>query len=286
MKMYSSTSLVRWQSGEFQTDSDVLVAEEPLEIRVGGRPVSVTMRTPEHDIELAAGFLLSEGVVRRREDILRIRSCPRTNFGNSVDAVLDPEVRFAFESLTRHVFAASSCGLCGKATIDAIRTRLEPIADAARPQISAKVIAAMPDAMRRAQRAFDRTGGLHAAALFDETGRLLVVREDVGRHNAVDKILGHALLEGFFPLDRHVLVVSGRTSFEIMQKVLAGRIPVVAAVSAPSSLAVEFARANGQTLIGFLRGERMNIYSGHERLSCQPVADVHPAGSSLAEEGE
>jgi FdhD protein len=286
MKMYSSTSLVRWQSGEFQTDSDVLVAEEPLEIRVGGRPVSVTMRTPEHDIELAAGFLLSEGVVRRREDILQIRSCPRTNFGNSVDAVLDPDVRFAFESLTRHVFAASSCGLCGKATIDAIRTQLEPIADTGRPQISAEGIAAMPEAMRRAQRAFDRTGGLHAAALFDETGRLLVVREDVGRHNAVDKVLGHALLEGLFPLDRHVLVVSGRASFEIMQKALAGRIPIVAAVSAPSSLAVEFARANGQTLIGFLRGERMNIYCGHERLGCQPVAEVHSDGSSPAEQGE
>jgi FdhD protein len=270
MKMCSSTSVVRWRGGEFQAETDSLVAEEPLEIRVAGRPISVTMRTPEHDLELAAGFLLSEGVVRRREDILRIRSCPRTNFGNAVDVVLDPEVRFAFESLTRHVFAASSCGLCGKATIDAIRTRLEPIPEPQYPQLSAVAIAAMPEAMRKAQRTFDRTGGLHAAALFDETGRLLAVREDVGRHNAVDKVLGRALMEGLMPLERHVLVVSGRASFEIMQKALAGRIPVVAAVSAPSSLAVDFARANGQTLIGFLRDERMNIYSGHERLGCQP----------------
>jgi FdhD protein len=244
------------------------------------------MRTPEHDTELAAGFLLSEGVVRQREDILRIRSCPRTNSGNSIDVVLDPHVRFDFESLTRHVFAASSCGLCGKATIDAIRTRLEPIAEVDSPRVSAELIASMPETMRRAQRAFDRTGGLHAAALFDQTGRLLVVREDVGRHNAVDKVLGRALLEGLLPLERHVLVVSGRTSFEIMQKALAGRIPIVAAVSAPSSLAVEFARANKQTLIGFLREGRMNIYSGPERLGCQPVVEVHAEEASLSEEAE
>lgn len=285
-KMCTSTSLVRWHGGEFQTETDVLVAEEPLEIRVAGRPISVTMRTPEHDIELAAGFLLSEGVVRQREDILRIRSCPRTNSGNSVDAVLSPEVRFDFESLTRHVFAASSCGLCGKATIEAIRTRLEPIAETEHLQISADLIAAMPDSMRRSQRAFDRSGGLHAAALFDHTGRLLTVREDVGRHNAVDKVLGRALLEGLLPLERHVLVVSGRASFEIMQKALAGRIPIVAAVSAPSSLAVEFAQANRQTLIGFLRDGRMNIYSGHERLGCHPVAQIEAEGASLSEEGE
>jgi FdhD protein len=290
MRMLTSTSVVRFSNGDFQTQTDVVVAEEPLEIRVGGRPISVTMRTPEHDIELAAGFLLSEGVVRQREDILRIRSCPRTNSGNSIDVVLDPNVRFDFESLTRHVFAASSCGLCGKATIDAIRTRLDPIAEVDAPRVSAELIAAMPETMRRAQRAFDRTGGLHAAALFDETGRLLVVREDVGRHNAVDKVLGRALLEGLLPLERHVLVVSGRTSFEIMQKALAGRIPIVAAVSAPSSLAVEFARANRQTLIGFLREGRMNIYSGHERLGCQVIleagVEVHAEEASLFEEAD
>jgi FdhD protein len=290
MEMFTSTTLVRWQSGEFQTETDLLVAEEPLEIRVAGRPISVTMRTPGHDIELAAGFLLSEGVMRQREDVLRIRSCPRTNAGNSVDVVLSPEVRFDFESLTRHVFAASSCGLCGKATIDAIRTRLAPIAETEHPQVSADLIATMPEAMRRAQRTFDRTGGLHAAALFDQTGRLLVVREDVGRHNAVDKVLGRALLEGLLPLERHVLVVSGRSSFEIMQKALAGRIPIVAAVSAPSSLAVEFARANGQTLIGFLRDQRMNVYSGPERLGCQlgteAHGEVHAEEASLSEEAE
>jgi FdhD protein len=266
MQMFISTSVVRWNGGEVRTETDELVTEEPLEIRVGGRPISVTMRTPGHDIELAAGFLLSEGVVRRRDDILRIRSCPRVKCGNSVDVVLHPDVAVDFERLTRHVFAASSCGLCGKATIDAIRAQLDPLQVADLPHVSADVIATMPDVMRRTQKTFDRTGGLHAAALFDETGRLLVVHEDVGRHNAVDKVLGHALLNGLMPLDRHVLVVSGRSSFEIMQKSLAGRIPIVAAVSAPSSLAVEFARANGQTLIGFLRGKRMNVYSGHVRV--------------------
>jgi FdhD protein len=266
MQMFTSMSVVRWNDGEVRPEIDELVLEEPLEIRVDGRPISVTMRTPGHDIELAGGFLLAEGVVRRRDDILRIRSCPRVNSGNSVEVVLHPDVPLDFEKLTRHVFAASSCGLCGKATIDAIRAQLDPLEVAGLPHVSAEVIAAMPDAMRRTQKTFERTGGLHAAALFDEAGRLLVVHEDVGRHNAVDKVLGHALLNDLLPLDRHVLVVSGRLSFEIMQKSLAGRIPIVAAVSAPSSLAVEFARANGQTLIGFLRGKRMNVYSCHVRV--------------------
>jgi FdhD protein len=264
MQMFTSTSLVRWNGSNVRTEMDELVAEEPLEIRVGGRAISVTMRTPDHDAELAAGFLLSEGVVRRPQDIRRIHSCARAN--NLVNVVLDPLVPVEFEKLTRHVFASSSCGLCGKATIKAIRAQFEPLGDSAAPHISASVIASMPDVMRKSQTTFDRTGGLHAAALFDEEGRLLVVREDVGRHNAVDKVLGHALLNDMLPLSRHLLIVSGRSSFEIMQKALAGRIPIVAAVSAPSSLAVEFAKENGQTLIGFLRDRRMNVYSGHARV--------------------
>jgi FdhD protein len=283
MQMFTSTSVVRWNGGEPRTETDELVAEEPLEIRVGGRAMSVTMRTAGLDIELAAGFLLSEGVVRRREDILRIRSCPRVKSGNSVEVTLHPDVPIDFEKLTRHVFAASSCGLCGKATIDAIRAQLDPLDDADVPHVSAEVIAAMPDVMRRTQKTFDRTGGLHAAALFDEAGRLLVVHEDVGRHNAVDKVLGHALLNDLLPLNRHVLVVSGRSSFEIMQKALAGRIPIVAAVSAPSSLAVEFARANGQTLIGFLRGKRMNVYSGHARVEYGKSVELPAMGNGLIE---
>lgn len=266
MQMFTPTSLVRWNEGEASTVTDELVAEEPLEIRVCGRAISVTMRTPEHDAELAAGFLLSEGVVRRREDILRIQSCGPTQCGNRVNVILQAGVSVGFEKLTRHVFAASSCGLCGKATISAIRTQFDPIADSESPHFSAALIASMPGIMRRTQETFDRTGGLHAAALFDESGRLLVVREDVGRHNAVDKVLGHSLSNGLLPLSRHVLVVSGRSSFEIMQKALAGRIPIVAAVSAPSSLAVDFAKENNQTLIGFLRDARMNVYCGHARI--------------------
>jgi FdhD protein len=279
MQMFTSRPLSRWNGNEVRTEMDQLVAEEPLEIRVSGRPVSVTMRTPGHDADLAAGFLLSEAVVRRHGDILRIHCCARS--GNQVNVQLDPHVTVRFDKLTRHVFAASSCGVCGKATIEAIRAQLEPIADAESLQIPAEVIAAMPDTMRKAQTAFDRTGGLHAAALFDEHGRLLVVREDVGRHNAVDKVLGHAFLNDLLPLSRHVLVVSGRSSFEIMQKALAGQIPIVAAVSAPSSLAVDFARENGQTLIGFLRNHRMNVYCGESRVRYSPsnesAADVEPA---------
>jgi FdhD protein len=250
-----------------------LVAEEPLEIRVDGRAVSVTMRTPDQDVELAAGFLLSEGVVKQRRDIRTIKACARNQQGNTVSVQLDPAVRFEFEKLTRHVFAASSCGMCGKATIAAIRAQLDPISDLETPRIAATLLASLPATMRITQKTFDRTGGLHAAALFDENGNLVVVREDVGRHNAVDKVLGHALLNDLLPLSRHILVVSGRSSFEIVQKALAGRIPIVAAVSAPSSLAVDFAKENGQTLIGFLRDNRMNVYCGHARLDYGAALD-------------
>jgi FdhD protein len=262
----SAKMVLRWEGGALRDQPDELAEEEPLEIRVRGRAVSVTMRTPGHDEELAAGFLLSEGIVRRAQDIVRIEPCPRNEEGNLVNVVLAPEVPVDFEQLTRHVFASSSCGLCGKATIDAVRGRFEPVADGADAWVDVATIAAMPEAMHRAQTAFARTGGLHAAALYDTAGRLLVLREDVGRHNAVDKVLGHALMNGRGPLDRHVLLVSGRASFEIMQKALAGRVPIVAAVSAPSSLAVQFAEESNQTLIGFLREGRMNVYAHARRI--------------------
>lgn len=262
-------SVLRWEAGRLTRRPDELAAEEPLEIRVRGRAVSVTMRTPGHDDELAAGFLLTEGIVRGAGDILRIEPCGRNEEGNLLNVLLAPEVPVDFAQLTRHVFASSSCGLCGKATIDAVRAKLPPLNESAGAGVQAQgegripveTIAAMPEVMRRTQAAFDLTGGLHAAALFDFSGNLLVLREDVGRHNAVDKVLGHALLRGWHPLDRHVLLVSGRSSFEIMQKALAGRVPVVAAVSAPSGLAARFAEESGQTLVGFLRAGRMNVYA-------------------------
>jgi FdhD protein len=257
-------SVLRYDTGRVESGPDELAHEEPLEIRVRGRAISVTMRTPDHDKELAAGFLLSEGLIRSRDDILRIEACDRNEDGNLLNVVLAPHVAVDFDRLTRHVFASSSCGLCGKATIDALRNTFPAVESTARFDVS--VILQLPALMRSAQATFDRTGGLHAAALFDSTGHLLVLREDVGRHNAVDKVLGHALLEGLLPLDDHILLVSGRTSFEILQKALAGRLPLVAAVSAPSSLAVQFAQENGQTLVGFLRPQRMNVYSHANRI--------------------
>lgn len=252
--------VVRWDGQSITRDvADELATEEPLEIRVRGRAISVTMRTPGHDEELAVGFLLSEGIVRRSTDVLRVEPCGRDEGGNLLNVVLAPDVYVDFERLTRHVFASSSCGLCGKATIDAVRENLPPVTSDV--TVSADVLAAMPDVMRGVQETFGRTGGLHAAALFDADGKLLVAREDVGRHNAVDKVLGHALRHGPFPPDRHVLLVSGRSSFEIVQKALAAKVPVIASVSAPSSLAVRLADEGGQTLIGFLRGRRMNVYA-------------------------
>jgi FdhD protein len=262
--------IVRWDGEVAREQSDELVTEEPLEIRVQGQAISVTMRTPGDDADLAAGFLCTEGVIERREDVVSIRHCQQNKEGNVIKVTLDPDVSVDFQQLTRHVFASSSCGLCGKATIQSIHAQFPSVhSDLV---IEASLLTKLPQSMRAAQTTFERTGGLHAAALFDQRGRMIALREDVGRHNAVDKVVGHCLLNGIFPLDEHILVVSGRSSFEIMQKALAARIPVVAAVSAASSLAVEFAEASGQTLVGFLRDRRFNVYSHAERIAFAPVA--------------
>ena len=255
--------VLRLDNGVSRADRDHLSIEEPLEIRVRGRAVSVTMRTPGNDDELAAGFLLSEGLIKRRENVLKIEPCGRNEEGNLLNVLVAPEVAVDFEKLTRHVFASSSCGLCGKATIESVRSQFPSIDSDIR--MAATTLLSLPAKMRQAQESFSRTGGLHAAALFDRAGTLLALREDVGRHNAVDKVIGWCLLHGVIP-DRHVLLVSGRSSFEIMQKALAARIPIVAAVSAPSSLAVDFAVESKQTLVGFLREERMNIYAHPQRV--------------------
>ncbi len=245
---------------------DVVAREEPLEIRIRGKSIAVTMRTPGYDAELAAGFLLSEGLIKERSDVIEIAPCLGTDSpGNILNVFLSPRVEVDFERLTRHVFASSSCGLCGKASIEAVHQQFPPVSS--KMIFSAELIAGLPQKMRQAQPAFAQTGGLHAAALFDTSGKLLVLREDVGRHNAVDKVLGHAFLNNLVPLNAHILLVSGRASFEILQKALSASVPVIAAVSAPSSLAVEFAAASSQTLIGFLRGDSMNVYAGASRIS-------------------
>jgi FdhD protein len=256
--------VTRWQANQPAAETtDALAVEEPLEIRVAGRAVSVTMRTPGHDEELSAGFLLSEGLIARRQDVVRIAPCPRAGEGNVVDVTLSPEVSVDFARLTRHVFASSSCGVCGKATIDSVRGCFPPVDSPA--SVASDVLLSMPPTLRRSQATFSRTGGLHAAAIFDLSGRLRVLREDVGRHNAVDKVIGRCLLDGL-DLTGGVLLVSGRSSFEIMQKSLAARVPIVAAISAPSSLAVQFAEESGLTLVGFLREDRFNVYSHARRV--------------------
>jgi FdhD protein len=255
--------ILKWQKGsapEEQTDD--LAAEEPLEIQVAQRPVAVTMRTPGHDAELAAGFLLTEGIIGGSEDVLHARPLMRKDGCNVVNVALADGMQVDFDRLARHTFASSSCGLCGKASIDAVHQHFPRIESDLR--VDAGLLATLPD--RLAQPVFERTGGLHAAAIFDLEGNTVVLREDVGRHNAVDKAVGYGLLRRSLPFDRHILLVSGRASFEILQKALAARIAIIAAVSAPSTLAVEFAEESGQTLIGFLRGERMNIYTHSSRI--------------------
>lgn len=255
------------QHGPSALVEDEVVAEEPLELRVEGRSLAVIMRTPGHDEELAAGFLLTEGVITGKDDLFEISLCPSQSEGGTggVVDVLLARGGVDWERLTRHVFASSSCGVCGKATIDAVFQTFPT--RSWNWKVSPELLWTLPQKLRAAQPTFARTGGLHASALFDLEGNLIVAREDVGRHSALDKVLGYAVREGLLPLDHHVLLVSGRVSFEIMQKALAGGIGLVAAVSAPSSLATQFASESGQTLIGFLRDERMNIYAGKERLA-------------------
>jgi FdhD protein len=252
---------------------DRLAAEEPLEIRLGGRSLAVTMRTPGHDVELAAGFLVSEGVVRQRDDITTARYCAGAtdegvNTYNVLDVQLAPGTPVPEFGLERSVYTSSSCGVCGKASIDAVRTSSAyDVADDPLV-IDPELLVAMPDRLRAAQEVFELTGGLHAAGLFDgRTGELLVVREDVGRHNAVDKVVGWALEHEKLPLGGTVLMVSGRASFELTQKASMAGIPVLAAVSAPSSLAVELAVEAGLTVVGFLRGTSMVVYSRPERIA-------------------
>jgi FdhD protein len=263
------TQVTEWNDGIAARKDDFLAAEEPLEIRIGENPLSVTMRTPGHDVDLAAGFLFTEGLVQRREQIAALENVTSDDDGkrgNVVRAELSSEALPDFEKLRRHFFAASSCGICGKASIDAVRSRLlrTPNPDF---RVAPKLLVSLPEALRSAQDVFERTGGLHAAALFDSGGKLLIVREDIGRHNAVDKVIGWALFNDRIPLSDCVLLVSGRGGFEIIQKAIVAGIPVVASVSAPSSLAVQLARELRLTLIGFLRGNRFVVYAGEDRVA-------------------
>lgn len=257
---------------------DTLAGEEPLELRVGGRSLAVTMRTPGHDLELAHGFLLTEAVVATRADVARAYYCDSTDAAgrhtyNVMDLILACGVPDPAPGVERAFYTTSSCGICGKASLDAVRTstRYPPGADPVR--IPAATLTALPHELRAVQRVFASTGGLHAAALFTRSGDLLVAREDIGRHNAVDKAVGWALLNDRVPLTGCVLLVSGRASFELTQKAVMAGVPVLAAVSAPSSLAVDLAREAGVTLVGFLRGTSMNVYAGAERIT-EP-ATVH-----------
>lgn len=265
--------VIRIRDGRVSTRPDTLVAEEPLEIRLNGKPLAITMRTPGDDFALAAGFLVSEGVLASAADLQNIVYCAGatedgSNTYNVVDVRTAPDVVLPDITLERNVYTTSSCGLCGKASLDAVRTTARfPIADAPPVRIETDLLASLPDRLREAQRVFDRTGGLHAAALFDESGRMIDIREDVGRHNAVDKLVGRALQSGDLPLSRAVLLVSGRASFELAQKAVMAGIPVLAAVSAPSSLAVDLATETGLTLVGFLRGSSMNVYAGEHRIA-------------------
>ena len=263
------TQVTEWNDGAAARKDDYLAAEEPLEIRIGENPLSVTMRTPGHDLELAAGFLFTEGLVQRREQIVALENTTNDEDGkrgNVVRAEVAAEALPDFDKLRRHFFAASSCGICGKASIDAVRSRLlrTPNPDF---RVEPKLIVSLPDALRSEQDVFERTGGLHAAALFGARGDLLIVREDIGRHNAVDKVVGWALLNDRVPLSDCILLVSGRGGFEIIQKAIVAGIPVVASVSAPSSLAVQLARELRLTLIGFLRGTRFVVYAGEDRVA-------------------
>ncbi|SDL31455.1 FdhD protein [Nocardioides sp. YR527] len=268
--------VLRVRDGVISRRPDKLAAEEPMEIRVNGRPLTVTMRTPGGDFDLAVGFLVSEGVVHSADDVASVRYCAGAtadggNTYNVVDVGLAAHVPPPDASLERSFYTTSSCGLCGKASLEAVRTSSAWSVAEDSLRVTPELLTVLPERLREAQRVFDSTGGLHAAGLFDAEGNLLCVREDVGRHNAVDKVIGHALRESMVPLRNSMLMVSGRASFELVQKAVMAGIPLLAAVSAPSSLAVDLADDNGLTLVGFLRGSSMNIYAGTDRIEPVPV---------------
>lgn len=262
------------ENGQIRPHLDYLATEEPLEIRLvaGGlrRNVAITMRTPGNDFELAAGFLYSEGVISSREDISRMTHCVDLgvaieNRYNIVNIELASGILPDLQTLERHFYTTSACGVCGKTSLESLRLRGCPVIPP-EPKVKVEIFYTLAEKLRAAQRIFASTGGLHAAALFDTEGQLLAVREDVGRHNALDKLVGWALLAGYLPLHSRIVMVSGRSSFEILQKCLVAGVPIVCAVSAPSSLAVALATEFGITLVGFLREERFNIYSGVQRI--------------------
>lgn len=263
--------VLRLDGGQAVARPDTLAAEEPLEIRQGGEPLTVTMRTPGDDFDLVAGFLVTEGVIATRDDLAALRYCAGRdaagrNTYNVVDAVTRADTRPP-ASAHRALLTTSACGICGKDTVDAVRTRSRwPVAEDPL-RVAPEVLYGLPATLRAAQRTFSATGGLHAAGLFGEDGTLLCAREDVGRHNAVDKVVGWALREGMLPLTGRMLMVSGRASFELTQKAAMAGIPVLAAVSAPSSLAVDLAEELGVTLVGFLRDRTANVYAGAERIT-------------------
>jgi len=262
------TQVTEWADGRLRRVQDSVAGEEPLEIRIGDAPLAVTMRTPGHDLELAAGFLFTEGLIQSREQLTSLKAITdgsRASRGNVVVAQLANDVTLDSEQTRRNFFANSSCGVCGKASIDSVRSRLLRPPNAAF-RVTAETLCQMPEKLGSSQDIFGRTGGLHAAGLFTQTGELIVSREDIGRHNAVDKVVGWALQENRLPLSDVVLLVSGRCGFEIAQKAIVAGVPVVGSVSAPSSLAAQLARELNLTLVGFLRGRRFVIYSGEERL--------------------
>ena len=261
--------------GKVRVRPDTLATEEPMEIRLltgeSRQTIAVTMRTPGADFELAAGFLYGEGIIRSPEDIAKISYCVDSDLDaaqqyNIVNVELRSGREYDLRPLERHFYTSSACGVCGKASLEQLELRGCPVVGPG-PEVSAETIYSLPEKLREAQGLFDATGGLHAAALFDEKGNLLALREDVGRHNATDKLVGWALLEGRLPLSGHIVMVSGRSSFEILQKCLTAGVPFVCAISAPSSLAVDVAREFGMTLVGFLREERFNVYAGQERVA-------------------
>lgn len=283
----TTRDVFRFRNDRLTAEEDVVAGEEPLEVRLlwdeagtlRRKSIAITMRTPGYDFELAAGFLFGEGIVKRREDIVDVSFCTDESAEqkfNIVNVTLRPGLAFDIGRLERNFYTTSSCGVCGKAALETLEVQgceTLPLEF----QVEPTLICSLPETLRHAQLVFERTGGLHAAGLFDQHGELLCLREDVGRHNAVDKLIGDQLLTGTMPLDDRLLLLSGRASFELVQKALVARIPLVAAVGAPSSLAVDLASSFGMTLIGFLRGETFNIYSGIERLKVEATSPPPPS---------